>query len=572
METRHASGLHSPANRLAILAMVLRLPNVLAPPATCDGAIVTAIAIRPAPPSFVTFPAPLRPFVRAAGLFHTTTEPSTITRLLLLRVGERCSERARAESERILRLQPFLAAATVRALADSSGGTRIEIETVDEIPTIAGVAMHGLKPTRLLLGNGNAAGQGILLAAQAERGFAYRTGVGLHIIDYVAFGGPYRFEAFTERAPLGGTLNVALGHAFLTDLQRTAWHVGYADLNSYVPVVRTEGPDLALQSERWLWDIGGVRRIGIGRLRMFVGGLMTHERVAPGHEALEITDTGLVTDTSQLFARLVSYSNVRANAVVGVRALGFIPVRGFDALVGVQDVATGVQLGAVLGRGIPRLAGSDDDVFLSTDFYAGFGSATSFIALRAEGEAREPRRTGRWDSLIGSGRLAWYLKPSAAHLLIFDGEMTGGARARVPFQLLLGDAEGGVRGYGLSHVAGAIRGVARIEERWFIGRPMGRLALGMASFADGGRVWAGDAPFGVDSKVRVGVGVGLLAAIPVQSKRLWRLDLSVPVSADQYARGQLRFTAIQAVGFWREPRDIARARAGAAPSTIFTWP
>lgn len=263
---------------------------------------------------------------------------------------------------------------------------------------------------------------------------------------------------------------------------------------------------------------------------------------------------------------------MRANAVVGVRALGFIPVRGFDALVGVQDVATGVQLGAVLGRGIPRLAGSDDDVFLSTDFYAGFGSATSFIALRVEGEAREPRRTGPWDSLIGSGRLAWYLKPSAAHLLIFDGEMSGGARARVPFQLLLGDAEGGVRGYGLSHVAGAIRGVARIEERWFIGRPMGRLALGMASFADGGRVWAGDAPFGVDSKVRVGAGVGLLAAIPVQSKRLWRLDLSVPVSADQYARRQLRFTVIQAVGFWREPRDIARARAGAAPSTIFTWP
>jgi len=25
-------------------------------------------------------------------------------------------------------------------------------------------------------------------------------------------------------------------------------------------------------------------------------------------------------------------------------------------------------------------------------------------------------------------------------------------------------------------------------------------------------------------------------------------------------------------GFWSEPRDVSRARAGAAPSLIFSWP
>jgi hypothetical protein len=565
-------GCTSAARRLAIAAAIIGLPNVSAAATPCDGTIVTAIEIRPAAPSFVSFPVRSRPFVRAAGVFHTTTKASTITRLLLLKVGAGCSERARAESERILRLQPFLAAATVRALPDSSGGTRIEIETVDEIPTIVGVAMRSARPSRLLLGNGNAAGEGVLFSAQAERGFFYRSGVAVHMIDYAAFGGPYRLELLTERAPLGGTFNIALGHAFLTDLQRTAWHVGYADLNSYAPLVRSEGADLSLQTERWLWDAGGVRRLGIGRLRMFIGGLVTHERVAPGQEVVTVTDTGLVADTSSFAQRLVTYSNVRANAVVGVRALEFMQARGFDALAGVQDVATGVQLGILLGRGIPRLGGSDDDVYLSTDFYVGLGSATSFVALRATGEAREPRRMGRWDSLIGSGRVAWYLKPSPGNLFIFDGEFSGGARARVPFQLLLGNPDGGVRGYGLSHVAGAVRAVTRIEERWLIGRPRGHLALGIASYADGGRVWAGDAPFGVDSKTHVGVGAGLLAAIPAESKRLWRLDFSVPVSPDRYARRQLRLSVVQAIGFWREPRDIAGARAGAAPSTIFTWP
>ena len=558
--------------RLAIAVAFVGLPNVCAAATPCDGTIVTAIEVRPIPPSFVNFPARARPFIRAAGVFHTTTKPSTITRLLLLRVGASCSERARAESERILRLQPFLAAATVRAVADSAGGTRIEIETVDEIPTIVGAATHSALPSRLLLGNGNAGGEGILLSAQAERGFFYRSGVALHLIDYAAFGGPYRLELLTERAPLGGAFNIALGHAFLTDLQRTAWHVGYADLNSYTPIVRGEGANLSLLSERWLWDAGGVRRLGIGRFRMFLGALVTHERVAPVRDVVTVTDTGLVADSASFARRLVTYSNVRANAVVGIRALDFMQARGFDALAGVQDVATGVQLGALIGRGIPRLGGSDDDVYLSTDFYAGVGSATSFVALRATGEARRPRPMGLWDSLIGSGRVAWYLKASPGNLFIVDGEFSGGTRSRMPFQLLLGDPEGGVRGYSLSHAAGAVRVVTRVEERWLVGRPKGHLALGIASFADAGRVWAGDAPFGLDRKTLIGMGAGLLAAIPAESKRLWRLDFSAPVSPDRYARRQLRLSVVQAIGFWREPRDIARARAGAAPSTIFTWP
>jgi hypothetical protein len=70
----------------------------------------------------------------------------------------------------------------------------------------------------------------------------------------------------------------------------------------------------------------------------------------------------------------------------------------------------------------------------------------------------------------------------------------------------------------------------------------------------------------------VGVSVGLLAAVPPRSKRLWRLDLAFPVSADPRARFEIRLTKTETRGFWREPSDVARARAGAAPSTIFTWP
>jgi hypothetical protein len=174
--------------------------------------------------------------------------------------------------------------------------------------------------------------------------------------------------------------------------------------------------------------------------------------------------------------------------------------------------------------------------------------------------------------MVSSGRLAWYLKPAASHVLIGSLEFAGGWRMRVPFQLRLGDRQGGVRGYAGSRTAGSVRSVARIEERWRIGGLTEHVAVGLATFADAGRVWAGDAPFGVDSGTKVGLGTGLLVAFPPQSQRLWRLDLAVPVSPDRHASWEVRLTGVWTRTFWREPGDVARGRAGAAPSTIFIWP
>ena len=539
----------------------------------CDGRLISAIHITPRDPSFLRVPRGARAFARAVGVLHTTTKAEVIGSYMLLKVGERCTERHRAESERILRLQPFLADATVRAVPDTAGGVRIEVETIDEIPTVFAVRFRAARPSALRFGNGNVGGQGLYLAAKVERRLPYRTGLGLFGAAHPVFGRPYRLTLAAERAPLGSTLTLALGHAFLTDLQRTAWHVGYGDVNRYVSFVRPEGDPLSLSVRRRFWDLGAVRRVGIGRQSAFVGALLTEEDVTPADRVVVVSDSGLVADTSTALGGPVpAYRNLRLNAVVGVRALSFMPVRGFDALTAVQDVATGVQLGTLAGWGIPRFGANGDDFFLSADLYAGFGSARSFAAVRVEGEAREERRTNHWASILGSGRMAWYVKPAAAHIFIGSLEFAGGWRQRVPFQLRLGDLQGGVRGYRASRVAGAVRSVVRIEERWSLGAVSPRGALGFATFADAGRVWAGDAPFGVDSRTKIGVGVGLLVAVPPQSQRLWRLDVAVPVSPDDRARWEVRLTGVWTRAFWREPDDVARGRAGAAPSTIFVWP
>ena len=62
---------------------------------------------------------------------HVTTKPELIRRFLLLDEGRPCSELRRAESERILRAQPFLADASVLAFPNDKGGVDLEVRTID---------------------------------------------------------------------------------------------------------------------------------------------------------------------------------------------------------------------------------------------------------------------------------------------------------------------------------------------------------------------------------------------------------------------------------------------------------
>lgn len=538
----------------------------------CNGAIVSAIEFTAHDPSFLEVPSGLQWFARTVGLLHTPSRPGAVDAFLLLDVGEPCTELARAESERILRVQPFLADATVRAVPDGSGTVRIEVETVDEIPAVFRMRFRDLTPSAVRFGNDNVGGQGLSLAGWVERGFAYRSGVGIEAVASQVLGRPYRIELLAERAPLESELSLDVAHPFFTDLQRAAWHMGIRNENRFTSYLQPEGPELSLRVRRTFWDVGIVRRLGRGRRRAFAGALVTRAVVNPADRVVIVSDSGLVaSDGGPLDSPFPAYRNLRLSAVIGVRSLSFMRVTGFEALNAVQDVATGVQLGTLVGRGLGRFADGGPDGFLSTDLYVGLGSARSFATMQIEAEARRTTGVGRWEDIVVGGRLAWYMKPTSTNVVIGSLEAGGASRQRVPFQLTLGHGRGGVRGYAASRVAGAWRGVARLESRWSVGGLGSRAGLGVAAFVDAGRVWAGEAPFGVDSPTKVGLGVGLLAAVPARSQRLWRVDLAVPVSADGHAGWEIRLTGKWTRGFWREPRDVARARAGVAPSSIFTW-
>jgi hypothetical protein len=537
----------------------------------CDGLTVTSIDIRPGRPPFEGSASRWRHAARAVGLHHMTTRPGVIDAFLVLRVGDSCTEQRRSESERLIRDQPFLADAVVRSVPDGRGGVVLVVETTDEVPVLIGGQTHGLNLQSLSLGNGNMGGLGLLGQGYLERGFAYRTGFGLRLIEYAAFGRPYvaTLEAF--RHPLGYYRNVELAHPFYTDLQRVAWHAGFNDGEEYRGVARAARDPLALRVQLRRWDASAIARVFGTRTVALLGAGASGIHLDPATAGVIVSDTGLATDTGTVLRnRYQPFRTVRLGLLAGIRRVHFTPVRGFDALHGQQDVGSGIMTGLYAAHGVS----GERDIFLSGGIYAGRGGPRALLATVAQMEARHDPATNRWDNMIGSGRAAFYVKTGPGMLLTIDDRYSTGINSRLPLQLDLGDRIGGILGYRSASLAGARRNATRAELRFSREAMMRNADVGFATFGESGTVWAGDAPYG-RTATRATVGVSVMAAYPSRSKRLYRADIGFPLTRAGTGGGKLevRFTSEDRTGlFWREPDDISRARTGPVASTLFVTP
>jgi hypothetical protein len=302
--------------------------------------------------------------------------------------------------------------------------------------------------------------------------------------------------------------------------------------------------------------------------------MAAYERSRPAAAGVAISDSGLAPpDTAALSGRYTPYTGFRVGAAVGLRLLDFTVVRGFDALIAEQDVARGVQLAAIVARAIDAFGADDRSSYLSAAVYAGVGGQASFAGLQVVGEGQPERGTGEWKAVVLSGRAAWYLKPSERRTIEASAEFSGGWRERLPLQLPIGVARGGVRGFRDATIAGGRRAVFRVEQRNVRDNPGGLMDWGTAAFMDVGNTWSGDVPFGETRAGRASVGVGFLAAVPPTSRKMLRADIAVPVTPGSPDSFVFRVTVQTAGrGFWREPGDIARTRAAMGAAGILGWP
>jgi hypothetical protein len=542
----------------------------------CNGQRVNGIVIRSFAPTAAAF-RKVPVVAKFVGAIHTTTNTELIRRFVLLREGDQCDELRRAESERILRAQPFIAEASVRVLPDSDGGVELDVRTTDEVALVlSGAGGKGKLPLRFIrLGDANIAGEGVYAAADWRDGGVYRDGFGARLVDNQLLGRPYTFTGEAYRNPLGSEWLAGVEHPFYTDIQRIAWRARSGGSDDYVQFKNDINSSHALRVVRNYFDAGGIVRVGPpGRLSLF-GASITGDDERAATDAVLVTNKGFAKDTStQLLNRYTDHRIARVNALWGVRDIGFRRVQGFDALTATQDMPVGFQLGTMFGRSLAVLGSRDDDIFMAGDLYVGAVGRNNALRFQLEGEGRHSNDDSRWDGLLTTARAVEYFKATPTNTTTASLEFSGGWRQRLPFNLTFGDRDGGVRGFASSNTPGGQRLVGRLENRTYIGRPFNLADIGVGVFADAGRLWAGDIPYGVTTPVRKSFGVSLLGTVPPASARLWRLDLAIAANPEMPGhRFELRISSTDKTTFFLpEPSDIQATRERTVPSSVFRWP
>jgi hypothetical protein len=122
-------------------------------------------------------------------------------------------------------------------------------------------------------------------------------------------------------------------------------------------------------------------------------------------------------------------------------------------------------------------------------------------------------------------------------------------------------------------VGGGRRLIGKFEDRYLIGRYKDVASIAVAGFAEGGKLWAGDSPFGVNTPLYASTGFSILAAAPPQSRRTYRLDFAFPVKGDRRHGLEVRLVVKDFTRIFRvEPRDVTNSRERSVPASVFSWP
>jgi hypothetical protein len=515
--------------RPALLAAQPQAPAEVAD--GCQGRRIVDVTYRSSRRELI--PRRFDPVARIAQGVVDVLQPPTRTRLvrrfLLLAEGERCDEQARVESERILRAQPYISDATIRAVPVGPDAVRLEVETIDEyVLYFESWGWRGV-PAGLEIGTGSVAGSGKSARTLVEVGRGGEVGWGLSYTDFQFAGRPLTFAARVRSRPLADLAAVSLARPWYSNYQRDSWRIELTDGKTLFtfrdPVIR----DISVDYRRRLATADWTRRLG-GVNAPFIVGLGADAEVADLERVVQIRERGpiAVSPTPEL-ARFRRYEATRVGGTVGIRQLRFLPVRGLGALSATEDVAVGVEGWVSARLGIPALQRDPVDRTLGLSTAGAVGRASSLLRWRA-GADWTTARPGTLPAQSNlSVRAAWStsLAPGHLSLLTFRGQQA--RNTRLPTQLDFRDDRDGLLGFRSSNLGGSQRVIASFEERHRL--PVPRVELAMAGLAQVGRLWAGDAPYGSDTPWHYSVGGALLMSYPAGAKQTLRMEVGAPLNA-----------------------------------------
>lgn len=482
---------------------------------------------------------------RALNLLHVRTAASFIDRELLFKEGDCFDEFLMTESERLLDAYGFLATARITREDDGEGGHILSVETRDDWSTKVDVGVtfdnSRLNLERIQVTEENFLGQGVFAEfTHRDRREVRTQAIGLATPRL--FG---RTDASIRlgRDRPGNFLEQFVRYPFVGETGKYSVRQGF-DRGTRFFSYTTDGgqpfTQVLVPSFRELIEFSGARRFG-GEGRSVILGFTLARDVVRFPRPPDVIYAEDFNDlqpfpgalSQPLMEDLTESAASRVSLHVGTRVVDHVVYEGLDGLRDRLQVGIGFDAGLTVGRGFSVLVpedvpGLDDSFGLA---YAGFNApiGSSLIHARSGIEAR--RDEGDWRDVLMDANLVTYLRNRAlpSHTLFVRGTYVGGWRTTLPFQLSLGGREG-VRSLAEDRFPGGRMARFTIEDRILFPWPKpGSADLGVTLFADMGRVWPGDVPYGVDSGWQGAIGAGLRIGLPAGTRNVWRTDIAFPV-------------------------------------------
>lgn len=530
---------------------------------------------------------------RTANSLHMETRQSFVRRTLLFKEGDCYEPDLLEESERLLRAYTFIAGSDILADPQPDGSLHVTVRTRDEWSTQVDVRVgfedgFELKGVRLsesnLLGTGRTFGI-YYLESQLTRNY------GLTLLDPQLGGTRWQLRTAAARTRAGTALEQALTHPFVGETGRWAVRQSVRREDRFVEYVLPDQPQkshLLVPAVEQGFDVTVLRRLGpAGGQQTLVGGAISYQDFTYPEEDILLVPDGKFANqepaerehAERIRGRLDEFDNARLHLLLGRRNVRWTQRQGLASVEGQEDVRLGVEATVAVAPPIPFF-GSEDEALGSFSFYGGLAGDNIVSTVRVLGDARRVFRGPQagWHDVIAEADAVVYLSSRAQPLntRMLRASATGGWHIRTPFQLTL-SGDGGLRGYGLDEFPGGRRLILSAEERRYLGRPFGDLlAVGGAVFLEAGRVWPGDALFGVESDWRAAVGLGLRTSFPAASRNSYRLDLALPLERGT-GWNRLRFSVSRDVllpGFGAAAKEpmVVRSRRVPVSSELFLFP
>lgn len=515
--------------------------------------------------------APFRWAYRAANAVHMDTRAGFIRDELLFARGECYDPFLLQETERSLRNHGFIAQAEVFGVPQPDGSWHVVVDTRDEWTTKLDVGVtfdEGLNLEGVNLTEENVLGRGILA------GFFFRdrrqrrdAGLFFETPRLLSTRWDARFSVGQTRS--GTVLTQGFLYPFVAEVGRVGVRQIYRSRESLFPYSVPDEPafsHILLPFREQAAEVTVAGRVGRpGNLTVFGAGILREEiEFSDYPDGVELSERGDFSETEaarleharSLAGQVSGISVVRMNFLLGQRNVRFVQRRGLDALTGVQDVRLGTEFDVTLGRSLGDLGSgpldAPDDLYTRFHGFGGWAPDGWIVSTEVNVEARHVLSGSEgWRDILGEGDFYLYRNAGALghHTWFGRVSVSGGWSVNRPYQLTLG-GRSGVRGYLESDFPGGRRFVATLEDRLFFRWPAPELFdFGLTVFADLGRVWAGDVPFGRTVGWKASVGGGVRLGFPSGSRNVLRADVAVPVTdPGGFTSPVFRLTFVETVG------------------------